>query len=175
MGAMMKAVNLYLLTRQVAPEILSEYEYALSGRDKTIKCRTEEIEMIKDIVNQFFLCGAAPHAYEGWFYSFTIPQIGKEFDLLRISEDAIINIELKSQPVELRRVEKQLYQNRYYLGHLNKKIYSFTLIHDYESIRVLTYENGLKYSSFEELISKIGEEYCEGGIEQFFDPCSLRL
>ena len=35
MGAIMKAINLYLLTRQVAPEILSEYEYALSGRDKT--------------------------------------------------------------------------------------------------------------------------------------------
>ena len=56
----MKSVNLYLLTRQVAPEILSEYEYALSGRDKSIKCRTEEIEMINAIVDQFFLCGAAP-------------------------------------------------------------------------------------------------------------------
>ena len=56
----MKSVNLYLLTRQVAPEILSEYEYALSGREKTIKCRTEEIDMISSIVDQFFLCGAAP-------------------------------------------------------------------------------------------------------------------
>ena len=167
----MKSVNLYLLTRQVAPEILSEYEYALSGREKTIKCRTEEIDMISSIVDQFFLCGAAPHAYDGWFYAFTIPQIGKEFDLLRISEDAVINIELKSQPVELRRVEKQLYQNRYYLGHLNKKIYSFTLIHDYESMRVMRYDNGLKYSSFEEIISIIGKDYCESGIEQFFDPC----
>lgn len=167
----MKAVNLYLLTRQVAPELLSEYEYALSGREKSIKCRTEEIEMINGIVDQFFLCGAAPHAYDGWFYSFTIPQIGKEFDLLRISEDAIINIELKSQPVELRRVEKQLYQNRYYLGHLNKKIYSFTLIRGYESMRVLTYDNGLRYSSFDEIISKVENDFCESGIEQLFDPC----
>ena len=167
----MKSVNLYLLTRQVAPEILSEYEYALSGRDKSIKCRTEEIDMISSIVDQFFMCGAAPHAYDGWFYAFTIPQIGKEFDLLRISEDAVINIELKSQPVELRRVEKQLYQNRYYLGHLNKKIYSFTLIHDYESMRVMRYDNELKYSSFEEIISVIGKDFCESGIEQFFDPC----
>ena len=167
----MKSVNLYLLTRQVAPDILSEFEYALSGRDKSIKCRTEEIEMISSIVDQFFLCGAAPHVYDGWFYSFTIPQIGKEFDLLRISEDAIINIELKSQPVELRRVEKQLYQNRYYLGHLNKKIYSFTLIRDYDSMRVLRYENELKNSSFDEIISIIGKDYCESGIEEFFDPC----
>ena len=167
----MKAVNLYLLTRQVAPDILSEYEYALSGREKSIKCRTEEIEMINAIVDQFFLCGAAPHVYDGWFYAFTIPQIGKEFDLLRISEDAIINIELKSQPVELRRVEKQLYQNRYYLGHLNKKIYSFTLIRDYGSMRVLSYDNGLKYSSFDEIISSIGENYRASGIEELFDPC----
>ena len=167
----MKAVNLYLLTRQVAPDILSEFEYALSGRDKSIKCRPEEIDMISSIVDQFFLCGAAPHAYDGWFYAFTIPQIGKEFDLLRISEDRVINIELKSQPVELRRVEKQLYQNRYYLGHLNKKIYSFTLIRDYGSMRVLTYENGLRYSSFEEIISRIGENCRESGIEELFDPC----
>ena len=111
--------------------------------------------MINAIVDQFFLCGAAPHVYDGWFYAFTIPQIGKEFDLLRISEDAIINIELKSQPVELRRVEKQLYQNRYYLGHLNKKIYSFTLIRDYGSMRVLSYDNGLKYSSFDEIIEHV--------------------
>ncbi len=167
----MKAINLYLLTRQVAPEILSDYEYALSGREKSIKCRTEEIEMIKGIVDQFFFCGAPSHAYDGWFYSFTIPQIGKEFDLLRISGDAIINIELKSQPVELWRVEKQLYQNRYYLGHLDKEIHSFTLVRDCESVRVFTYENGLKDSSFNEIISKIGKDYCESGIEQFFDPC----
>ena len=180
----MKSVNLYLLTRQVAPDILSEYEYALSGREKSIKCRTEEIEMINAIVDQFFLCGAAPHAYDGWFYAFTIPQIGKEFDLLRISEDAVINIELKSQPVELRRVEKQLYQNRYYLGHLNKKIYSFTLIRDYGSMRVLSYDNGLKYSSFDEIIRKLGISIenmppfrgdLKGIIEQYFHLINISL
>ena len=31
-----------------------------------------------------------------FFYSFQIPRLGKEFDLLQIKEDQIINIELKS-------------------------------------------------------------------------------
>ncbi len=167
----MKAVNLYLLTRQVEPEILSDYEYALSGRDKAIRCRTEEIDMMSMIVDQFARCGAAPYMYDGWFYSFTIPQIGKEFDMLRISDDIVINIELKSQPVELKKVEKQLYQNRYYLGHLNKKIYSFTLIRDYQSLRVLKYEDGIRYSSFDEILGRIGKDYYAGSIEQLFDPC----
>ena len=31
-----------------------------------------------------------------FFYSFQIPRLGKEFDLLQIKEDQIVNIELKS-------------------------------------------------------------------------------
>lgn len=34
--------------------------------------------------------------FDGYFVAFTIKQISKEFDLLRFSDDYIINIELKS-------------------------------------------------------------------------------
>ena len=34
-----------------------------------------------------------------FYYSFEIPKLGKEFDLLRISDDMVVNVELKSFPV----------------------------------------------------------------------------
>ena len=66
--------------------------------------------------------------YDGYFVSYSIKQIGKEFDLLRISSDYIINIELKSRPVSTEAIKKQLIQNRYYLSMLGKTIYSYTYI-----------------------------------------------
>ena len=57
-----------------------------------------------------------------------MPKLGKEFDLLRISEDTIINIELKSDAIPDERIKKQLLQSRYYLSYLGKDIRSYTYI-----------------------------------------------
>lgn len=43
-----------------------------------------------------------------FFYSFQIPRLGKEFDLLQIKEDQIINIELKSGVVSDEAIRRQL-------------------------------------------------------------------
>lgn len=172
----MKAVNLYVLTRKVNQNDLDEYEYALSGRDSSIKFRPEEIEIIRIMVDNFIFHKASSHIYDGWFYAFSIPQIGKEFDLLRIGENETVNIELKSHEVDLEKIEKQLIQNRYYLSHLNKTISSFAVIkNENDTISVFKYEDELKKSSFDELIKKVGREnkYLEKGIEELFDPCSF--
>ncbi|MDD2357016.1 MAG: hypothetical protein PHX13_03785 [Thiovulaceae bacterium] len=39
------------------------------------------------------------HIFENYYLNYEIPQIGKEFDLLRIGTDSIINIELKSEKI----------------------------------------------------------------------------
>ena len=51
---------------------------------------------------------------------YKIPQIGKEFDLLRISEDMILNIEYKREIPNIDKIEKQLNRNKYYLNFLGK-------------------------------------------------------
>ena len=43
-----------------------------------------------------------------FFYSYQIPRLGKEFDLLQIKEDQIINIELKSGVVSDEAIRRQL-------------------------------------------------------------------
>lgn len=46
--------------------------------------------------------------YALWFfYSFQIPRLGKEFDLLQIREDQIVNVELKSGAVSDEALRKQ--------------------------------------------------------------------
>lgn len=40
------------------------------------------------------------HCVENFYLNYKIPQINKEFDLLRIGETSIINIELKSKNIE---------------------------------------------------------------------------
>ena len=65
--------------------------------------------------------------YENWFYNFKIEQISKEFDLLRIGKDYIINVELKHDAT-IEKITKQLLQNRYYLAFLQTPIHSFTYI-----------------------------------------------
>ena len=163
-----------MLTLEVPDAVHQDYECALSGREKPIRFRCEEIDIIREMINEFFRQHASQNVYDGWFYSFTIPQVGKEFDLLRITGDSVVNLELKSQAVDESRIEKQLIQNRYYLGHLKKEIFSFTLVKDeFCNLKLFRYENGLRNSSFAELLQVLDLErsLITDNIEEMFDPC----
>ncbi len=53
----------------------------------------------------------APHIFENYYINYEIAQIGKEFDILRIGENSVVNIELKSQKDEskiLKQLQKKL-------------------------------------------------------------------
>lgn len=170
----MNAVNLYTLTRDVDGEIKSLYEKALSQRDDKIKIREEEYELIRSIINNLIFCRTDTKNLEDWFYSFTIPQIGKEFDLLKIGKNYTINIELKSQEVSEEKIIKQLTQNCYYLSHISKEIYSFTYMKcEDESAKLLEYCDGkLKERSFEKLMEIIKgvEQPKQSEVESLFRP-----
>lgn len=56
----------------------------------------------------------------GFIYGYVVPQLNKEFDLLKITNSTCVNIELKSGDISLDRVARQLLQNRHYLKLLNK-------------------------------------------------------
>ena len=87
-------------------------DYELDG----IRMLTEELLKQEDI-----------SVTDGYYLGFSIPQIGKEFDLLRFGEDSIINIEIKSES-SFEKIQKQQIRNRYYLSFLNKEIHIYTYI-----------------------------------------------
>lgn len=65
-----------------------------------------------------------------YFYiGYRIPQINKEFDLLRIGTNFILNIELKTS-LNYAKALRQLEQNEYYLKALGRSLHLFTFVFD---------------------------------------------
>ncbi len=89
----------------------------------------------------------------GFYIGYKIPQIGKEFDLLRLTEKSILNIEYKSKTTE--KILKQLLQNKYYLKFLNLPIYSFSYISESSKLYKLDDEDNLVEVEFSEIIDII--------------------
>ena len=171
----MKAVNLYVLSRDIDDSIFSLYEKTLSDRESELRIHAEEIEIIKTMISQLSFYGAKKESINNWFYSFTIPRIGKEFDLLKISRDkTIINIELKSQEVSEEKILKQLKRNRYYLSHISTEIYSYTFVKKKDGkFLIYKYEGGkVNLIDIRELVLKLNEtrDAIEDNIEKYFSP-----
>ena len=123
----MKPICIYELTRAKSQADLSRLERQMSKRTHLLKIKDWEVDGLKKLSSH--LCEKMPEAaFFEFFYSFQIPKLGKEFDLLRISEDTVFNIELKSEPVPDERILTQLVQNKYYLSSLGKQIKSYTYI-----------------------------------------------
>ncbi len=124
----MKAMNLYAFTR-IDADYAEEYMNMLSSREHRERCRSHEFLTVKCLVETLLAHGADVSQLDGFFFSFTIQQIGKEFDLVKISPDqAVLNIELKSEAVPEWEIEKQLRQNRYYLEFAAADVRSFTYV-----------------------------------------------
>ena len=116
--------------------------------------------------------GIAIEDLDGFFYGFSIPQISKEFDLLKIFEnDVVVNIELKSNDIAMDKIEYQLRKNRYYLSHLKKKIYSFTYVNSGENGKIYSYDGDkLLESNIEEIAQLISLKgtFIKENIESLF-------
>ncbi|MBQ7677280.1 MAG: hypothetical protein IJT32_03510 [Lachnospiraceae bacterium] len=103
----MKPINIYALTRVGEPERIERLERQLSGRNSFIKVKFWETESLKRFCGH--LCACLPEAFAyRFYYSFTLPKLGKEFDLLRVNATSVINIELKSGEVSDDAIKKQL-------------------------------------------------------------------
>ena len=89
----MKAISVYALTREQNIHHLQKLERQLSERDYFLKIKEWELNSMKGLVKQ--LEGHMKEVYAlRFFYSFQIPKLGKEFDLLQIKEGQILNLEL---------------------------------------------------------------------------------
>ena len=141
----------------------------MSGRGYFLKMREWELDSMKAFVRE--LETHMDEVYALWFfYSFQIPRLGKEFDLLQIREDQIVNVELKSGAVSDEALRKQLIQNRYYLAVQGKTIRSYTYISSQNRLVRLTNHDHLADTDWEQLCSELqneSEDY-KGNAEALF-------
>ncbi len=165
----MKPINIYILTRIDDTLDQSRLERQMSGRGRFLNIKeweTNGLKTLSDRLSDVMEKGTALK----FFYSFTMPKLGKEFDLLRISSDSVVNIELKSGNVSDEVIKRQLEQNRYYLSTLDRAMYSYTYISEDDRIVRLSGGGRLIDTTWEELASVLDKqtECYEGNIEDLF-------
>ena len=165
----MKPINIYILTRIEDDHDQTRLERQMSSRNRLLKIKEWETKGLRNLSDKLCIVMEKGPSLK-FFYSFTMPKLGKEFDLLRISEDCVVNIELKSGNVSDELIKRQLEQNRYYLSTLDRPIYSYTYISEADRLVRLSGGGRLIDTSWKELADVLDKQHdCyEGNIEDLF-------
>ncbi|MED3965064.1 ATP-binding protein [Niallia taxi] len=130
--------------------------------------RDNEVDQIASFIDNL----SVKSKYLGYFYvGYKIPQIDKEFDLLRFGENFIINVEIKSILNE-DKARIQLMKNKYYLSSLGRKTQLFTYIVDENKLYQLDDDDlfqPIDFSTLEQLLVSQKLDHHKN-IDDLFDP-----
>ncbi|ART74881.1 hypothetical protein B4U37_01935 [Sutcliffiella horikoshii] len=163
---MRKPIDLNSLVSSYKDLPVEIFEGILNFFDFTM--RYEEIDQISNFISNIYV----EDRYFGYFYvGYKIPQIDKEFDLLRFGENYILNVEIKSILKE-EDAREQLVQNKYYLSSLGRKLKLFTYISEDNSFYQLDDDetfNPVDFAVFEKLLVSQKIEH-HPNLDTLFDP-----
>lgn len=159
----MKSVNIFSITSIGDLSITQDCIKYLSTDAKD-----DEIKVLQLLCRELRKRKADIPIGNDFFIGFQIPQISKEFDLLRVGE-TVVNIELKTRYTD--KVCRQLQRNRYYLRFLQKPLALFTYCAKENKIFTLL-EDDLVETNFDDLISALEnlKGLYEGNIDDLFNP-----
>lgn len=165
----MKAINLIALDQAISN--LNEDNRSNYLAYLGINVRLVEADGIKKLISCFKANKANYDLYDDFYFGYTIPQIGKEFDLLRFGQKTVINVELKSEFNE-EKIVAQLELNAYYLSFLSLKVYQFTFDSSSSKLYKLDSEGKLIETSINELLEHLeGQEVNENlNLDTTFNP-----
>ena len=76
------------------PELSEQYLRYICGIKNDQPYRHQEIEGISSLIR---LINAPDERLSGFIYGYVVPQLNKEFDLLKITNSTCLNVELKSE------------------------------------------------------------------------------
>ncbi|HEV7951802.1 MAG TPA: DNA/RNA helicase domain-containing protein [Candidatus Saccharimonadales bacterium] len=124
--------NIISISEVSNPDTLKEYLSYISA-----DLQSHELEGISLLRNELQSVGSPNYIFDGYLIGYKIAQISKEFDLLRIGSNLVINIEIKRQ-YNHESILKQLRRNKYYLKFLNRSIKLFTFISDSKKLYQLS-------------------------------------
>jgi DNA replication protein DnaC len=137
----------------------------------SINIKNDELEDLAFLVKDLESLNNDIEILDNYFLGYIIPQIGKEFDLLRIGSDSIVNIELKREST-LPVIKKQLVQNKYYLSFLKKESHHFTYVSSDKKIYKLDKNENIKEVSIRTLMTRLASQELEDikDIDSLFNP-----
>lgn len=169
----MRPINLFLLskTKPLNNDEFNDYVKCISKSKRNIKVRDYERLNIYQLIDKLTPLCNIEHL-NGFYYSYTIDQIGKEFDLIKICKSHVLNIEIKSEFTSVEKIRKQLLLNIHYLKNIRSNVKTFTYIADKNNFYKLNNQLELVPTSIEELIEelKISTEYIDDDIDKIIEP-----
>ncbi|WP_422355317.1 ATP-binding protein [Roseivirga pacifica] len=170
----MREINLLSLLQSSAS--LTENYRSRYYRYLNVKPKPIEIEGLKSLVNEIRKVKRHPYLFDQFYFNYSIPQIGKEFDLLRFGQTEILNIELKSQST-VGLILKQLTENKHYLSFLNKNIHSFTYVSAENQLYTLNDQDEIETAQITELIDRLWAQDCIkiDNLDSLFDPTNYLI
>ena len=142
-------INIYLGNGGTLPK---EYINFI-GEDYGLEVKKYELDVLKSLIeyieenNMISL-----NEYNYFYLGYKIPQIGKEFDLLRFDDENILNIEYKREVSDISTLKEQLIKNKYYLQFLMKGITLIGYIQKNNELYILRENNKLELLSINEFI-----------------------
>lgn len=170
----MKVTNLVSVYQGL--EVLSKLGVLKDSSVKSVlKISADEGKTLKKFCDKIVTIDENIELLDGYYVGYSINQIGKEFDLLRFCDEAIINIELKSKladDVKEQKITKQLHQNYYYLKFLNKPLYIYSFVENDELYKYNPINNIIEECPFEELINVLNSYSCNPNLnpDEIFKP-----
>ena len=94
----MRSINLLSLAQ--AYSSLEKHEYLYFVEYFGIEVKDEEVEDLTKLVEELYGEEGDINVLNQFYVGYEIPQIGKEFDLLRFGSNFVINVELKKTSTE---------------------------------------------------------------------------
>ncbi len=169
----MKAVNLYQFIdswKSLETSIFLDYINYMrvgSAQNGVRESEMKDISCFTDYMLQNEICVGN---CDGFFINYSIPQIGKEFDLLRFGENYILNVEIKRNS-SFEKIEKQLKRNYYYLKFSDVPIKLFTFIANTKDLYQLKSDK-IEKANISELIDSINSQAIFDSVnpDTIFDP-----
>lgn len=109
--------------------------------------------------------------FNDYYVGYKIPQIGKEFDLLRFGEQAVINVEIKGKADEAV-ILNQLHRNKYYLSFISSSVTLFSFVAETENLYTLNEQDQLEPVTFDALLKCVNNVGVQdvGNPDHIFNP-----
>ena len=170
MSCFMKPINIVSLVNAKKDLSDGNFQSYIKSFGLSPKIRATELADIATLIEELQAIGAQVQHFNDFFVGYLIQQISKEFDLLRIGSDFILNIELKLESTE-ERIARQLVQNAYYLRFLDVPIYNFTFVSQTKTLYKLQ-DGKLLQVQLPELLELMASQKVRQNIviDDIFDP-----
>ena len=166
---MLKRINIKSLLQ--AKDSLSVAGFKEFLEHYEIEIRDAEIEDLRYLANALSADDIRTRVFDGYYVGYTIPQIGKEFDLLRFGMEYIVNIELKSTSTE-EKIQKQLLRNKYYLNFIGRTVYAFTFVSESKELYFLQEDGQLDKVKVDLLVKLLAHQKMDDSevLDDLFNP-----